>query len=173
MMMRTGKKALLAAAGCVLLLCGCTKSNIVQPDAESAQEPDFNIYNNIELDMDQFHSEVEEVCLDENDYPMADAIDFDIDEDKALVSVTVVVKDDTSAEDTAEYADAVIKAINDEAAVQDYNYGESGEDTFGGFFQDRAIHLKIYEKSAYEADGEPEYETDIPEDTYMTFDIEK
>ncbi len=172
-MIKIGKKALLAAAACAFLLCGCTKSNIVQPEGESANEPDFNIYNNLELDMDQFQSEVKEVCLDENDYPMADAVEFEIDEDKALVSVTVVVKDDTSAEDTAAYADAVIKEINDEAAVQDYSYAESGEDTFGGYFQDRAIHLKIYEKAAYEAGGEPEYETDIPKDTYMTFDIEK
>ena len=67
---------------------------------------------------------------------------------------------------------AVLKSINDEAAVQDYNYGESGADTFGGFFQDRETHLKIYEKSAYESDGEPMYETDIPADTYMTFDIQ-
>ena len=167
-MMKMGKRALLVAAGCMVLLCGCTKSNIVQPDASEAEAPDFNIYNNIELDMDQFHDEVEDICLNEDDYPM----DFTIDEDKALVDVTVVGKDGTSGSDAAEYADAVIKSINDEAAVQDYNYGESGEDTFGGFFQDREIHLKIYEKTAYESDGEPMYETDIPADTYMTFDIQ-
>lgn len=172
-MMKMGKKALLVACGCMLLLSGCTKSNIVQPDASQAEEPDFNVYNNIELDMDQFHDEVNEICLDENDYPMADSLDFTIDEDKALIDVTIVVKDGTSGKDAAEYADAVLKSINDEAAVQDYSYGESGEDTFGGFFQDRETHLKIYEKSAYESDGKPMYETNIPADTYMTFDIEK
>ena len=171
-MIKMGKRALLAAAGCMVLLCGCTKSNIVQPDAGEAESPDFNIYNNIELDMDQFRDEVDEICLDENDYPMADSIDFTIDEDKSLIDVTIVVKDGTSGEDAAEYAGAVLKSINDEAAVQDYNYGESGADTFGGFFQDRKINLKIYEKSAYESKGEPMYETEIPEDTYMTFDIQ-
>ena len=40
----------------MVLLCGCTKSNIVQPDAGEAESPDFNIYNNIELDMDQFRA---------------------------------------------------------------------------------------------------------------------
>lgn len=172
-MMKMGKKALLAAAGCMLLLCGCTKSNIVQPDASEAESPDFNIYNNIELDMDQFQEEVKEICLDENDYPMADSLDFTIDEDNALIDVTIVVKDGTSGKDAAEYADAVLKSINDEAAVQDYNYGESDVDTFGGFFQDRETHLKIYEKSAYESDEEPMYETDIPADTYMKFEIQK
>ena len=81
-MMKMGKRALLVACGCMLLLSGCTKSNIVQPDASEAEEPDFNVYNNIELDMDQFHEEVNEICLDEDDYPMADSIDFTIDEDK-------------------------------------------------------------------------------------------
>ena len=94
-MMKMGKRALLVAAGCMLLLSGCTKSNIVQPDASQAEEPDFNVYNNIELDMDQFHDEVNEICLDENDYPMADSLDFTIDEDKALIDVTIVVKDGT------------------------------------------------------------------------------
>ena len=54
-MMKMGKRALLVACGCMLLLSGCTKSNIVQPDASEAEEPDFNVYNNIELDMAQFH----------------------------------------------------------------------------------------------------------------------
>ena len=170
-MMKFWKKAFLAAAGCTILLCGCTKSNIVQPE-EQADAPDFNIYNNIELDMDQFHDEVNEIYLDENDYPMADTIDFTIDEDNALVDLTIVVKDGTSGADAAAYTSEVIKGINDEAAVQDYSYGESGEDTFGGFFQDRKINLKIYEKSAYESNGDPMYETEIPEDTYMTFDIQ-
>ena len=75
-MMKMGKRALLVACGCMLLLSGCTKSNIVQPDASEAEEPDFNVYNNIELDMDQFHEEVNEICLDEDDYPMADSIDL-------------------------------------------------------------------------------------------------
>ena len=42
-MMKMGKKALLVACGCMLLLSGCTKSNIVQPDASQAEEPDFNV----------------------------------------------------------------------------------------------------------------------------------
>ena len=122
--------------------------------------------------MDQFNDEVNEIYLDENDYPMADTINFTIDEDNALVDLTIVVKDGTSGADAAAYASEVIKGINDEAAVQDYSYGESGEDTFGGFFQDRKINLKIYEKSAYESNGDPMYEMEIPEDTYMTFDIQ-
>lgn len=170
-MMKKKVKTLVLAAGCMALLCGCTKSNIVQP--EETPGPDFNMYMNIEIDEDQLHEEVDDIYLDPTDYPMASAIDFNLNLDEAYVDVIVVVKDGTSPEDTAYFADVAIKGINDEVAVQDFSYGESDTDTFGGLYQDNEIRLKIYTESEYEAGGEPLYETTIPMDTYMTFDIEQ
>ena len=161
--------ALVFAAGVVLAHSGCTKSNIVQP--EEALEPDFNIYRDIVLDEDQMHEDWEDVWLDEGDFPMAAALDFETHEDEEYIDITIVVKDGTSPEDASWYADSAIKGLNDQVAMQDFSYGESEEDPFGGYFQDREIHLKIYEQSQYEADGEPMYETTIPKDTYMTFEI--
>lgn len=169
-MIKRKVKTIALAAGCIMLLCGCTKSNIVQP--EETPGPDFNIYNNIEIDEEQLHEDVEDIYLDPKDYPMASAIDFDLNLDEAYVDITVVVKDGTSPEDTAYFADVAIKGINDEVVVQDFSYGESDTDTFGGLYQDNVINLKIYTESEYEAEGEPLYETQIPVDTYMTFDIE-
>lgn len=169
-MVKRKVKTIALAAGCIMLLCGCTKSNIVQP--EETPGPDFNIYNNIEIDEEQLHEDVEDIYLDPEDYPMASAIDFDLNLDEAYVDITVVVKDGTSPEDTAYFADVAIKGINDEVVVQDFSYGESDTDTFGGLYQDNVINLKIYTESEYEAEGEPLYETQIPVDTYMTFDIE-
>lgn len=169
-MIKRKVKTIALAAGCIMLLCGCTKSNIVQP--EETPGPDFNIYNNIEIDEEQLHEDVEDIYLDPEDYPMASAIDFDLNLDEAYVDITVVVKDGTSPEDTAYFADVAIKGINDEVVVQDFSYGESDTDTFGGLYQDNVINLKIYTESEYEAEGEPLYETQIPMDTYMTFDIE-
>lgn len=169
-MIKRKVKTIALAAGCIMLLCGCTKSNIVQP--EETPGPDFNIYNNIEIDEEQLHEDVEDIYLDPEDYPMASAIDFDLNLDEAYVDITVVVKDGTSPEDTAYFADVAIKGINDEVVVQDFSYGESDTDTFGGLYQDNVINLKIYTESEYEAEGEPLYETQIPVDTYMTFDIE-
>lgn len=169
-MIKRKVKTIALAAGCIMLLCGCTKSNIVQP--EETPGPDFNIYNNIEIDEEQLHEDVEDIYLDPEDYPMASAIDFDLNLDEAYVDITIVVKDGTSPEDTAYFADVAIKGINDEVVVQDFSYGESDTDTFGGLYQDNVINLKIYTESEYEAEGEPLYETQIPMDTYMTFDIE-
>lgn len=163
-------KNLMMVLGCAVMLCGCTKSNIVKPD--ETQGPDFNIYMDVELDMDQLHDDVEDIYLDESEYPMASAIDFELNLDEGYVDVNVVVKDGTTPEDAAYFADVALKGINDQVAIQDFSYGESDEDTFGGLYQDNEIHLKIYEESAYESDGEPMYETIVPKDEYMKFDIQ-
>lgn len=169
-MRRTRVKMLMAAAGCAALLCGCTKSNIVQPDP--TEGPDFNMYMNIEIDEDQLHDDVDDIYLDPDDYPMGAAIDFELHLDEEYVDVIAVVKDGTSPEDTAFFADAAIKGINDQVAVQDFSYGESDTDTFGGLYQDNEIHLKVYTESEYKAQGEPLYETNIPMDTYVKIEIE-
>lgn len=164
-------KNLLLVMGCAALLCGCTKSNIVNPAPEDVMNPDMNVYFDIELDKEQLQDDVLDIYMDESDYPMAAGIEFELNEDEEYVDVTVVVKDDTSAKDAAEYAETVVKGINDECAVQDFSYAEADEDTFGGLYQDNEIILKVYKESAYEADGEPMYEVTVPKDTYMTFEI--
>lgn len=163
-------KNLMLVMGCAVLLCGCTKSNIVQP--EETQGPDFNLYMDVELDIDQLHDDVEDIYVDEEEYPMAAGIDFELNLEEEYVAVDVIVKDGTSPEDAAYYADVAIKGINDEVAIQDFSYGESGEDTFGGLYQDNEIRLAIYEESAYAAGGEPMYETTVEKDAYVTFEIE-
>ena len=150
-------------------MCGCTKSNIVR--SEDAAQPDFNMYMNVELDINQLHEDVNDIYLDESDYPMAAAIDFDLRLDESAVDVIAVVKDGTSAEDAAYFADVAIKGINDQVAVQDFSYGESDDDTFGGLYQDNVINLKIYEESAYNSNGDPMFETQVPMDEYQTFEI--
>ena len=69
-------KNLMLVMGCAVLLCGCTKSNIVQP--EETQGPDFNLYMDVELDIDQLHDDVEDIYVDEEEYPMAAGIDFEL-----------------------------------------------------------------------------------------------
>ena len=122
-------KILMIAVGCAAALSACTKSNIVQP--ESSFEPDFNMYNNIELDEEQLQADVEDVWLDESEFPMGAAFAFELHEDEAYVDMSVVVKDGTSPEDAAWYANQVVKGFNDQVAMQDFSYGTAEEDSFG------------------------------------------
>ncbi|MCD8225043.1 MAG: hypothetical protein LUC99_09430 [Clostridiales bacterium] len=164
---------LLFAAGCAALLCGCTKSNIVTPETEAGETlaPDFNLYAYVEIDEDQLHEDVDDIYLDEEEYPMAYAIDFGLHLDDGYVDVIAVVKDGTSAEDASEFAMVAIKGVNDEYAMQDFNYGSSDETMYGGLYQDNEIHLKVYTASEYENDGDPWYEMTIPEDEYILVEI--
>lgn len=175
-------KHLLMVMGCAVLLCGCTKSNIVKPESVTAAavtgseeelKPDMNIYFDLEVDKDQLRDDVEDIYLNESDYPMVAGIEFELKQEEEHVDVTAIVKDGTSVEDALYFAEMLIKGINDEYAMQDFSYGESGDDTFGGLYQDNEIYLKVYEESAYESNGEPMYEVTIPKDTYMIFEIEE
>lgn len=169
-------KIFMLAAGGTILLAGCTKSNIVSPDAAELK-PDFERYANIEIDTDQIYNNLDMLFLNSEEYPMAAGMDFELNmgnDEEGYVDITAVVKDDTTPEDAAIYAEALIKAVNDEVAMQDFNYGESGEDTFGGIYQDNEIRLKIYTESQYgeNGDGEVMYEVTIPADLYVYIVIE-
>lgn len=161
-------KKLAVAVGCTMLLCSCTKSNIVQPET---YEPDFNLYFDIEIDQEQVRDDVNDIFLDPQDYPMGVQIDVDMNLEEEWVNITVVVKDDTTLEAAAEYAMEVIKGINDQVAVQDFTYGESDDDTYGGLYQDNVINLKIYKQSEFKAGGDPIYENQIPKDEYLEIEI--
>ena len=49
-------KTFVLIAGCIMLLCGCTKSNIIH--SEETMGPDFNLYSDIEIDPEQLHNDV-------------------------------------------------------------------------------------------------------------------
>jgi hypothetical protein len=164
---------LIAAIGCGLLLSGCTKSNIVhtgETQIENA-DPDFEMYNDIEIDLDQLTEDVNEVGLDPEIYPMASAIRFSIRLDEEVVDIDVVVKDGTSNEDAAWYAGEAIKVVNDQVASQDFSYAESDEQYFGGLYQDATINLSLYYESDF-PDGDSFYETSVEPDSYGVFVID-
>ncbi|MCD8084300.1 MAG: hypothetical protein LUE86_12540 [Clostridiales bacterium] len=164
----------LLAVVCVAGLAGCTKSNIVTPNESAGADvikPDTHIYFDIVLDEEDLQASVEDLYLDEGDYPMAAALDFALHLDEEYIDVNVAVKDGTSMEDAAYYVETVLKGINDEVCVQDFSYGESDTDTFGGLYQDNVTNLKVYFESDYEADGEPFFETQIGMDEYVEFDF--
>lgn len=62
-------KTIILITSCIMLLCGCTKSNIIQSD--ETMGPDFNLYSDIEIDPEQLHNDVDDIYLDPADYPMA------------------------------------------------------------------------------------------------------
>lgn len=165
-------KLLVATCLCGLLLTGCTESHYVHPESSLEPGPDFNIYDNYELDEDQLMHDVLDVGLDPDIYPMAAGIDFGLRMDEGIINVAAIVKDDTSPEDAIWYGSEALKVVNDQIASQDFSYEMSSEDSYGGIYADNDAHLDIYYASDFE-DGEAPFLTfEIPAGKYLILDLD-
>ena len=125
-------KKILIAIGCALLLSGCTESNIVDPQNGSAV-PETGIVEGIQIDWGQVQDELDEEFVGSDDYPCGENIDFYVEDGNAYMMVTV--EDGVSKEEAAEYATAIIKALNDSVAMQDFSYQNYGTSMYGKFSQ--------------------------------------
>lgn len=141
------KKGLMLLA-CLLLLSGCTKSNIVSPDEPVV--PDFSIKDDIVLDMAQMQEVLDEEFVGSEDYPFGQEIEFYIDENDTSLYLMVTVDDDTDPQTAAEYGMAIIDAFNDEVSTQDFSYEPSSEDSYGGFSEKYHVWIQIMPASTKE-----------------------
>jgi hypothetical protein len=155
------------AAGCALLLSGCTQSTIVRSADEG---PDLNIYENYDLDMDQLYDDVLDVGLDPDTYPMAAGIEYGIFAEEGYVNVAAIVKDDTSVEDAVWYASEVLKVINDQIAAQDLSCELSSDTSYGGLYESNNAYLDIYYESAFNNDEAPFLSFEIPAGMYVVLE---
>jgi hypothetical protein len=160
-------KQLLMIAGCAVVLSGCTESHYVRPTETG---PDFNVYEDYELDEDQLMADVLDVGTDPDFYPMAEAIDFGLHMDEGYIAVAAVVKDGTSLEDATWYGSEALKVLNDQAASQDISYAMSSEDSYGGIYENNDAILDIYYASDFEAGEAPVLSFDIPAGMYIILD---
>ena len=159
-------KKLLLTLSCVLLLCGCTKSNIVSP--EGPVEPDFSIKEDVVLDMVQIQETLDELFVGSEEYPFGKEIEFYIDEKDTSLYLMVTVADDTDPQVAAEYGMAMIEAFNDEVATQDFSYAPSSEESYGGFSDKYHVWIQIMPESTKEDEETWIVDDNIPAGTnYM------
>lgn len=165
---------LLAVVGCCgLILTGCTESHYVNPNQETMEPgPDFNVYENLELDQDQLIADVLDVGLDPDNYPMAAGIDFGLRMDEGIINVAAIVKDGTAPEDAIWYGSEALKVVNDQVASQDISYAMSSADSYGGIYEENDAHLDIYFASDFENGDAPFLTFEIPAGKYLVLDLE-
>ncbi|MFR5600878.1 MAG: hypothetical protein ACLTKI_00275 [Lachnospiraceae bacterium] len=160
------RKLLLLLSCTLVLMSGCTKSNIVSPDGPV--EPDFNIKDNVELDMEQMQDVLDEQFVQTEDYPFGQAIEFYIDEKDTSLYLMITVDDDTDPEAAAAYGMEIIDAFNDEAATQDFSYEPSSDDSYGGFSDNYHVWIQIMPESTKEDETTWLVDDNIPAGTnYM------
>ena len=70
-------KRFLVLAACMVLLSGCTQSNIVNPESETKiADPNFDIQDDIEIDWTQVSADAESVFEDTGAYPYSKDFHF-------------------------------------------------------------------------------------------------
>lgn len=149
-------KKLLLLLSCTVLLCGCTKSNIVSPDAAVPEtemvvggNPDLAVKDGIIIDWTEVGKEMDDTFTDQSEYPMSESVNYAFDESTKSFELTLMVKEGTTKEDAVEYATAVIKGLNDEIATQDFSYETSSETSYGGFFAKNDLKLMVIPGTPY------------------------
>jgi hypothetical protein len=134
-------KAIMIFAVSAMLLTGCTKSNILSSGGPA--EPVFETQKGIQLDWTQINTDIDEEFTENEQYPMALSVNYDLDKDKKTMNMTLMVKHGTTPDQAVEFANAAVKFLNDEVATQDFSYERSSDTSYGGFMKEYDLKLIV------------------------------
>lgn len=134
-------KTLMICAITVILLTGCTERNILS--SKGPAEPVFETQQGIILDWNQIWDDMDDQFLDNEEYPMALSLNYALSPDEQSIDMTLIVKEGTTPEEAVAFANAAVRYLNDEAAMQDFSYEKSSETSYGGFFKTHDLHLIV------------------------------
>lgn len=141
-------KRFLVLAACMVLLSGCTQSNIVQPDSETKiADPNFEVQDDIEIDWTQVSTDADSVFEDESTYPYSRGFHFLLEPQKKDIMLVWVVSDDFPFNEIRNYTEELIKGFNDLVATQDFSIERSGENFYGGLWKEYGISFGIAPES--------------------------
>lgn len=132
----------------MVLLSGCTQSNIVSPDSETKiADPEFGIQDDIDIDWSQVSTDADSIFEDEKTYPYSKGFHFYLEPKKKEIMLMWVVADDFPDSEIEHYADELIKGFNDVTAVQDFSIEHSSDDSFGGLWKRYGLSFSIVPES--------------------------
>jgi len=134
-------KALMICAMSVMLLTGCTEKHIL--NSTGPAEPVFETQQGIVLDWDQIGNDMDEEFVNNEEYPMALSVNYSVDQKNKKIDLTLIVKDGTTPDEAVVFANAAVRYIGDEAAMQDFSFEKSSDTSYGGFFKDYDLHVIV------------------------------
>lgn len=140
------KKTLICALvlAAAVLSAGCVEREIVKNQEEIV--PDFSIKDDIEIDWEQAREDCE-AALEEDEYPYGKYIDFEVDEEGNAVRVIWPLNEGSPKEAAPEYGEALIRALNDAIAVQDFKYALSSQESYGGYWELHDVKVEVFDDS--------------------------
>lgn len=153
----------------VLALAGCTKSSLddsgdpmgqeemdpakladLEDDDETLpREENFLVFDDEELgeqslyEWDQVRDEASSLFYDKERFPQGVKMDFTADEDNMTITLSWVLKNDTTEQQAMDYAATLVQEFNDIVAVQSVDMLNSNDTSFGGLWEEFALNLTV------------------------------
>lgn len=128
---------LILTVGC--LLCGCTKSNIIRRD----DNEDLPQLSSEGILWEQVWDDFQDRFAETGWYPFVDSVNGMIDPEKKELSLFLLLNEDISAQEAADFATEAIKGFNDLISEQNPNYGASSDTSYGGYVSQCSIYVMV------------------------------
>lgn len=94
------------------------------------------------MDFDQISDDVIE-SMDPEDFPFVKNLTISGSNDTHMVEINAEIVDNVSNEALTIFLDQLMREISNAAAVQDFRYSKSTDDSYGSFFQKYSVHYVI------------------------------
>lgn len=153
----------------VLALAGCTKSSLddsadpmgqeevdpekladLEDDEETLpREENFLVFDDEELgeqslyEWDQARDDATSLFSDSERFPQGVKMDFTANEDNMAITLSWVLKNDTTEQQAMDYAATLVQKFNDIVAVQSVDMLNSNDTSFGGLWNEFSLDLTI------------------------------
>ena len=151
------KRNEILARGTAVLICiaaaaglgACGKKGDLKESVRASlavqETPDMEIHEGVKLDFDEAQAVTEELAEDfAEEYPLNDYIDTYVDEERKIVNLIWLLKDEATEKDGVRYAIQLIKMFNDACAQQDFSIRMSEENYYGGLYEDYSINIQVF-----------------------------
>lgn len=144
------------------LLTGCTKSNIVSPEAGTIAgdgKPNMEIEKDIEIDWDEVREDLRNEFLEPYGQFADYVMDLDVryDDETDVLTVLLPVTHKTDAETAALYGQAVLSVIGEAVSTQNFYYEPPTENeegmitSYGTFFDEHDVCVQVF---PYDKEGD-------------------
>ncbi len=121
------------------LLCGCTRSNIINPEPD----PDLPTTGQEGIVWEQLWEDFQDTYSDTDAYPYVETSNATVYPEDNTIKFFILLNQEISREEAADFAMTVIKGLNDLAAGQNASYGKSSDTSYGGFVSKYNIYVMV------------------------------
>lgn len=124
----------------VCLLCGCTKSYIIKREGDEDNLPQLSPEGIV---WEQVWEEFSSTYADEALYPFVNSANGMIDTETKELQICLLLDEEISSQEAADYATEVIKGFNDLISSQNSKYAYSSDSSYGGYVSQCSVYVIV------------------------------